>query len=301
MEEMTDPDWNDIRAFLSIAREGSLAKAAKATRLSQATLGRHLRALEETLGAPLFDRLPNALRLTALGRETLAGANAMDDDAATILRRAKLAAEPELRPVVVTSVNSIAWFMVRHFGELQAKLAGTPLVLKPTRRSVDLARREADIALRMQSLPDAHDLTGRKIGRVGNAIYVSKAYLARTGRKPADGMDGIDFIARETGSEISAQARYSADIAKRVRVVCRVSETVLRYQAVLDGLGATLLPCHLGDAEPTLQRIGPRLADLDEDMYLVVHRDLRRVAAVRRAADAIAALCKRHAKALIGR
>lgn len=298
---MTDPDWNDIRAFLAIAREGSLAKAAKATKLSQATLGRHLRALEATLGAPLFDRLPNALRLTALGRETLDGANAMDDDAATILRRAKLAAEPELRPVVVTSVNSIAWFLMRHFGELQSNLAGTPLVLKATRRSVDLARREADIALRMLALPDAHDLTGRKIARVGNAIYVSKAYLARVGRKATDGVDGIDYVARETGSEISPQARFSADIAKRVRVVCRVSETVLRHQAVLDGLGATLLPCHLGDAEPTLLRIGPRLAELDEDMYLVVHRDLRRVAAVRRAADAIAALCKRHAKSLIGR
>lgn len=298
---MTDPDWNDIRAFLAIAREGSLAKAAKATKLSQATLGRHLRALEATLGAPLFDRLPNALRLTALGRETLDGANAMDDDAATILRRAKLAAEPELRPVVVTSVNSIAWFLMRHFGELQSKLAGTPLVLKATRRSVDLARREADIALRMLALPDAHDLTGRKIARVGNAIYASKAYLARAARKATDGVDGIDYVARETGSEISPQARFSADIAKRVRVVCRVSETVLRHQAVLDGLGATLLPCHLGDAEPALQRIGPRLADLDEDMYLVVHRDLRRVAAVRRAADAIAALCKRHAKSLIGR
>lgn len=298
---MTDPDWNDIRAFLAIAREGSLAKAAKATKLSQATLGRHLRALEATLGAPLFDRLPNALRLTALGRETLDGANAMDDDAATILRRAKLAAEPELRPVVVTSVNSIAWFLMRHFGELQSKLAGTPLVLKATRRSVDLARREADIALRMLALPDAHDLTGRKIARVGNAIYASKAYLARAARKATDGVDGIDYVARETGSEISPQARFSADIAKRVRVVCRVSETVLRHQAALDGLGATLLPCHLGDAEPALQRIGPRLAELDEDMYLVVHRDLRRVAAVRRAADAIAALCKRHAKSLIGR
>ncbi len=298
---MTDPDWNDIRAFLAIAREGSLAKAAKATKLSQATLGRHLRALEETLGAPLFDRLPNALRLTALGRETLDGANAMDDDAATILRRAKLATEPELRPVVVTSVNSIAWFLVRHFAELQAKLAGTPLVLKPTRRSVDLARREADIALRMLSLPDAHDLTGRKVARVGNAIYASKAYLARVGRKASDGVEGIDYVARETGSEVSPQARFSADIAKRVRIVCRVSETVLRHQAVLDGIGATLLPCHLGDAEPTLQRIAGRLTELDEDMYLVVHRDLRRVAAVRRVADELAALCKRHAKSLAGR
>lgn len=301
MAGMTEPDWNDIRAFLAIARAGSLAKAAKATRTSQATLGRHLRALEEALGAPLFDRLPNALRLTALGRETLDGAGAMDEDAATILRRARLAQEPRARPVVVTSVNSIAWFLVRHFEALRADLGGTELVLKATRRSVDLARREADIALRMLSLPDAPDLTGRKIARVANAIYASKGYLARTRRKASAGIDGIDYVARETGSEVSPQAKFSAAIAPRVRTVMRVSETVLRHQAALDGIGAALLPCHLGDREPALARVTEPIPELEEDMYLVVHRDLRRVAAVRRVADAIAALCKRRAKELAGR
>lgn len=301
MAGMTYPDWNDIRVFLAIARAGSLAKAAKATRTSQATLGRHLRALEDSLGAPLFDRLPNALRLTALGRETLDGAGAMDEDAATILRRARLALEPRARPVVVTSVNSIAWFLVRHFDFLRDEMGGTELVLKATRRSVDLARREADIALRMLALPDAPDLTGRKIARVANAIYASKAFLARAGRKARDGIDGIDYVARETGSEVSPQAKFSAAIAPRVRTLMRVSETVLRHQAALDGVGAALLPCHLGDRESTLVRLTGPIPELDENMYLVVHRDLRRVAAVRRAADALAALCKARARELAGR
>ncbi|MBL8833873.1 MAG: LysR family transcriptional regulator [Rhodospirillales bacterium] len=298
---MTATDWDDIRAFLAIADSGSLAKAARATKLSEATLGRHLKALELQLGAPLFDRLPNALRLTALGREALEGARTMEAGAATLERRARIAREPERRPVVVSSVNSIAWFLVRHFTELQRETGGTPLTLTATRKAVDLARREADIALRMLELPDAPDLAGRKVARVANAIYASHAYLAAHKRRPGDGFDGIDFIARETGSEKSPQARFSAAILPRVRLAMKVSETVLRHQAALDGLGATLLPCHLGDAEPRLARIGGPIPELDEDMYLVIHRDLRRVAVVRAAAEALARLFKRHARELGGR
>ncbi len=298
---MTATDWDDIRAFLAIASAGSLAKAARATKLSEATLGRHLKALEKHLGAPLFDRLPNALRLTALGREALEGARAMDDGAATLERRARIAREPARRPVVVSSVNSIAWFLVRHFSALQRELGGTPLTLTATRRAVDLSRREADIALRMLDLPDGPDLAGRKVARVANAIYASHAYLAARKRRPGDGIDGIDFLARETGSERSPQARFSAAILSRVHLTMKVSETVLRHQAALDGLGATLLPCHLGDAEPRLVRIGEPIPELLEDMYLVIHRDLRRVGVVRAAAEALAALFKRHARELAGR
>ncbi len=298
---MTAADWDDIRAFLAIASSGSLAKAARATKLSEATLGRHLKALEKHLGAPLFDRLPNALRLTALGREALEGAKAMDDGAATLERRARIAREPARRPVVVSSVNSIAWFLVRHFPALQRDLAGTPLTLTATRRAVDLSRREADIALRMLDLPDAPDLAGRKVARVANAVYASHAYLAARKRRPGDGIDGIDFIARDTGSEKSPQARYSNEILSRVRLTLKVSETVLRHQAALDGLGATLLPCHLGDAEPRLMRIGEPIPELTEDMYMIIHRDLRRVSAVRAAADALGVLFRRHARELAGR
>ncbi|MFN8701585.1 MAG: LysR substrate-binding domain-containing protein, partial [Rhodospirillales bacterium] len=148
---------------------------------------------------------------------------------------------------------------------------------------------------------DAPDLTGRKVARVANAVYAAQSYLARTGRCESDGIDGIDYVARETGSEDSPQARFSRSIAGRVRTIMRVSETVLRVQAASDGLGAALLPCHLGDGQPGLVRLTKPIPELEEDMYMVVHRDLRRVAAVRRAADALGALFRREARVLAGR
>ncbi|MBI1245034.1 MAG: LysR family transcriptional regulator [Alphaproteobacteria bacterium] len=298
---MTAAPWDDIRAFLAVADAGSFAKAARATKLSEATLGRHVKALEAHLDAPLFDRLPNALRLTALGREALEGARAMEAGATTLDRRAKIAREPAQRPVVVSSVNSIAWFLVRNMAALKRETGEVLVTLTPTRNAVNLARREADIALRMLDLPDAPDLAGRKVAVVANAIYASHAYLAEHRRRPADGIDGIDFIMRETGSERSPQARFSAAIAPRVRTVLRVSETVLRHQAAVDGMGATLLPCHLGDGDARLARIGDPVPELLEDMYLIVHRDMRRVALVRGVADALVRLFKRNARVLAGR
>lgn len=298
---MTAASWDDIRAFLAVADAGSFAKAARATKLSEATLGRHVKALERHLGAPLFDRLPNALRLTGLGREALEGARAMEAGAVTLERRAQIARAPARRPVVISSVNSIAWFLVRHMPALKREAGDVLLTLTPTRKPVNLARREADIALRMLDLPDAPDLAGRKVAVVANALYASHGYLAARRRRPSDGVDGLDFIARETGSETSPQAKFSADIAPRVRTVLRVSETVLRHQAAVDGLGATLLPCHLGDGDARLVRIGEPIPELLEDMYLIVHRDMRRVALVRGVADALARLFRRHAKALAGR
>ena len=57
-------DWNQVRAFLVTAEEGSLSAAARALGLTQPTLGRQVAALEEALGVTLFDRTGRAMVLT---------------------------------------------------------------------------------------------------------------------------------------------------------------------------------------------------------------------------------------------
>ena len=49
-------DWNDIRYFLAVARQGSTLSAARALRVSQTTVARRITALEEALGVTLFDK-----------------------------------------------------------------------------------------------------------------------------------------------------------------------------------------------------------------------------------------------------
>ena len=64
-------DWDVVRVFLAIAREGSMRAAGRALGLSQPTIARRLTSLETDFGQPLFDRLPDGVRLNAAGQQLL--------------------------------------------------------------------------------------------------------------------------------------------------------------------------------------------------------------------------------------
>ena len=76
--DMQTFSWDSVRVFLAVAQEGSLSKAARALNLSQPTVGRKVKALEDSLGTRLFDRLPDGLGLTAAGQELLPSAHALE-------------------------------------------------------------------------------------------------------------------------------------------------------------------------------------------------------------------------------
>ena len=80
-------NWDDLRIFLSVARAGSLSAAARSLKVSQPTVGRRLKALEEVVGARLFDRLPEGFAPTAAGAELLPMAEEMERAAEALGRR----------------------------------------------------------------------------------------------------------------------------------------------------------------------------------------------------------------------
>ena len=86
-------DWDDVRVFLAIARQGSMRAAGRALGLSQPTIARRLFAFEATFGgATLFDRSPEGLRLNAAGEQLVPAAENVEDAVLTLeRRRARLA------------------------------------------------------------------------------------------------------------------------------------------------------------------------------------------------------------------
>ena len=80
-------DWDDVRVFLMLASEGRLAAAARRLDVSHPTIARRIKSLEDSIGARLFDRLPDRFALTAAGEELLADAQAMERAAESIHRR----------------------------------------------------------------------------------------------------------------------------------------------------------------------------------------------------------------------
>lgn len=291
---MREFDWDDVRLFLVIADQGSLAKAAKQLKVSSATLSRRLEAMERALGHRLFDRLPHRLAITAAGQRLLDGANLMRNGADALARSAASVDHAGKSPVRITATVSMSTFLAHHLAELTARCPGIVIEVIATRAQLSLAKREAEIALRMRRPPEKGALTVRRLARVAIALYATPAYLDRVGYKSGDPLSHLDLIGTERSPAFSRQEAWLAAACGLDRVHVRLSETNLRHAATVAGVGAALLQCAWADGDPALVRINEPPEELVEDVYMLIHEDLRGQVAVRTVADALIDLFARH-------
>jgi DNA-binding transcriptional LysR family regulator len=166
-------DWDNVRVFLAVAREGSMRAAGRALGLSQPTIARRLAAFEATFGGPsLFDRLPEGLRLTTVGERLVPAAESVEDAVLTLERR-RAAASPVLSGTVrVSTGECAAGFLARCLsGSTTTALPSSiTLELVFAQQEANLARREADMALRHQP-PKSGDFYISKAGTFACAVY----------------------------------------------------------------------------------------------------------------------------------
>ena len=294
-----EPNWDDIRIFLAVARTGSLTEAARSLGVSQPTVSRRLQALEAEAGARLFDRLPNRLEPTALGHALAEAATGMAEGAGAVVRRLRQGAGDGGVPVSITATSSVALFVTGHLPSLLAD-TGRMIAIENSRSRASLAWRQADIALRMRRMPEEGDLRARRIGRIGFALYAARDYAARSDLAGRPGLEGLHFIGLPETRRSPSQSAWLDAVAQPGTIICRLGEVFLRHQAVADGVGISLLPCFLGDADARLLRVGHPPAELREDIYLMLHADLRGDPGIRAMAEALAGLFSREGAALEG-
>ena len=170
---MHDLQWDDLRFFLGVVEAGSLVAAARRLDSTHTTVGRRLRELERVLGKDVFERLPNRLALTAFGQELLVRARAMREVANSVARFVAAQTSPSRAAVRITATSSVALFLSGHAAALVEACGRVEPSLAGSRDRLSLARREADIALRMRRLPEEGDLVARKIGRLAFALYAA--------------------------------------------------------------------------------------------------------------------------------
>jgi DNA-binding transcriptional LysR family regulator len=152
---------------------------------------------------------------------------------------------------------------------------------------LDVARREADVALRYVR-SDGAGLVARRVGSVAFGAYASRSYLALRGR-PARGagLAGHDVVAYDTGIRHWRLGELGGESLRDARVVLRTNSTRMLLQAVREGIGIGALPCCLAGPDAKLERV-PAGAPVELDgVWLVVHRDVQRTARVRAVIDAV--------------
>jgi DNA-binding transcriptional LysR family regulator len=277
-----DFSWDDLRLFLDVARLGGLSAATETTRLSAATLGRRVTALEKQVGEPLFHRSQSGYRLTQAGEDLLERAE--DVEAAMLsLKRWKEGAVGE-RVVRLSSGSWTSAFVASHIGDIWTVEDRFAVEFVTAMQKVDIGRRNADLGIRNQR-PTDQWLAGRLIGTVAYALYSGRHLI--NGIK-AGYFVGVSGEGGQTHSSRWMQARHGDRIAVRGNDAMSVRELVA------GGAGLSVFPCFVGDSDPRLVRVAPPITELETDQWLVSHHEERHEPAVHAVADRIAALMKRH-------
>jgi len=176
-------DWNDLKLFLAFARNGSTLAAAKALGVNQSTVHRRLAALEECLGRRLVERHLTGYRLTALGEELRPYAERVEEAAAAFERHLASCDQELTGKIRVTCPAAVADRLARTplIDAFHARYPDLRVELVMSERFLDLAKGEADIAIRAGKSPD-DALVGRKIAEGRWGVYASRSYVERHGR-----------------------------------------------------------------------------------------------------------------------
>jgi DNA-binding transcriptional LysR family regulator len=287
---MAAPGWDDIRIFHAIAVCGSLALAAPRLQLSEATVARRLKALETELRVQLFRREANRLVLTPVGTELAADAAQVEAAARRFASRASAARPQADAPVRITATTSISLFLTMHATTISAAAGGVEIVIISTRDRLDLARGEADIAVRMRRVPDEPGYFGQKVGRLMQALYVRHDVDPETAP--------IISVSRETSSRIDDHIKAFA--AGRP-IAARVGDSAARYESIRSAGALSMAPCFMADADSRLVRLNPPPLETADEIFLVSHAVSRQRPAVIAVLAALRKVFRTHRAMLDGR
>lgn len=270
-------DWNDLKCFLAVARQGSTIAAGKALGTSQSTVQRRLAALERQLGRKLVAREASGYRLTDDGKRLLPHAERMEAAALDFNRQAAGAAHDTEGAIRVTCPEPIVYRITqsRLLDRFHALHPGLRVEFVTSDRYLDLAKGEADVALRSGDTDD--ELVGRKIADSIWAVYASQAYLQ--GREPPRSVDELSqhpLVAFDGTLTNHRASKWLAEVAPQATIAARNNSVLGLVYAVKSGLGLGALPTALGDAEDDLVRVLGPVAELSRSWRLLAHPDLRR-------------------------
>jgi DNA-binding transcriptional LysR family regulator len=280
-------DWNDLRYFLAVAREGTLARAGRLLGINATTVGRRLTALEEEVQARLFDRTPEGYVLTPSGRDLLPRAERMEGEAIALDREVIGADQRIAGCVRVTVTEMLATrFIVPHLPRFHRQHPGITLELECSTRVVNLARREADVALRL-SRPHEENVVSRRLATVPLSLYAAPAYLERCGTPPDPDVSlaGQQAILFADARAFAIENEWLQARLDGARIVLRSDSVSSIYSATLGGLGIALLPVAVAGHDPALVRIPTVSRPAPRVVWQAVHADLARSARVRAVVD----------------
>lgn len=278
-------DWDDLRYIRALGTAGTLAGAAEMLGVHHSTVFRRLGRIEAGLGVRLFDRHREGFSLTPAGEEAIATAERLGIEVDELER--KLAGR-DTRPTGSVRMTTTDTLLNGPLGPILARFRraypGIRLEIVTGNPFFSLSRRDADVALRPTAAPP-ETLVGRRVSTIATAVYAASDYL---GQAPSiDGLDEHAWIAPDDSLSHLPSARWLRTELPGVEPVLRCNTLSGMLAAARGGVGMAALPCFMGDPEPGLVRVREPVAELSVGLWLLTHRDLRRVARIRALLDCL--------------
>lgn len=280
-------EWDDLQTFLAIAREGSLSAAARALKTTQPTMGRRLQAMEQRIGARLLERHPRGYVLTSLGEQVLGNVERIE---AEVLATEMTISGRDISLEGIVRVTTVDILGSRVLAPAIAKLQCThpkiTVEINTDARSLNLNRREADIAIRLARFEN-NDLIVKKIGEMQAAFYASKEYLEKFGIPTNENSENHSIIQVLEDQAHLSEAKALRDAMKNARIGLQTNSRETMVYAAKASIGVCCLPKFRAQLESDLVEIELGEIIPPREIFLGVHKDMRHMPRIRAVIDAI--------------
>jgi DNA-binding transcriptional LysR family regulator len=293
-------DWNDLKYFLAVAREGSTLAAARRLRTSQTTVARRIAALEQALGIRLFEKRQAGYSLTPGGQELLGQAGKVESAADAFAESASAHTRDLTGTVRITSEEIYALSLISPLlRDLHEKHPEIIVELDTNSAIRDLGAGEADIALRSSAAEQPSGLVGRRLCVDDWTLYCSRDYAERHGRPTSVKELKKHAIVGGGGAKLwEHYQKWLRDLDLEDRVAMHHATSTGLLTAIRSGFGVSVLPCVVGDADPDLIRCLPPKDGHGRVLWLFTHERVRHEPRVRAVIDLLYEGLSRHVRQL---
>lgn len=294
-------DWNDLRAFLAVARGGSTLAGAKALGVNQTTVARRIEALEQALGLKLFDRGQSGSRLTEAGRDLVPEAERVEQAAERFGLRAASHRRGVAGSLRVTATEMMAnAVLMPGLAEFRRQYPDVQLDLIVTDRPLNLEAGEADVAIRSGASLPSSNLVARKLVDHEFALYCSRDYARRKGvPKSLDDLKDHDLIGGDLEMSEGPGMAWMFEKAGGKAPVSRSNTLTNLYSAIKAGMGIAPMVCQAADADPQLLRCSDPIEDAKGSSWVVTRPELKNTPRVRAFIDFVVPYVQQQTKAAL--
>ena len=277
-------DWDHLRVFLAVARQGQLLAAARKLGLNHATVARRLDALEHGLGALLFERRPAGSVLTQAGERLLPVAERMETEVLAAIEGLQFDEAQVSGTVRIGAPDGLGnTFLARELGKLATLHPGLTIELVPLPRAFSLSRREADIAIGLDR-PTHGRLIVSKLVDYSLSVYASARYLGTKGEpRSPDELDRHIVVTGVEDFSYAAALDYTAALEAAAPHLFRCASVMGQLEAIRSGIGVGVLHDFMAGGQDELVRILPDVT-FTRSYWMMSHPDthvIKRVATCR--------------------